>query len=48
MSNFTVNFYKDPDGSKPLGLFIRQLDLKMKAKVLANLHLLEEYGIYAR
>ena len=48
MSNFTVDFYKDPDGSKPLGLFIRQLDLKMKAKVVANLHLLEEYGIYAR
>ena len=27
---------------------LNKLDLKMKAKVVANLHLLEEYGIYAR
>ena len=42
MSNFQVNFYRDIDGSKPVGLFIRTLDVKMKAKVVANLHLLEE------
>ena len=48
MSNFQVNFYRDIDGSKPVGLFIRMLDVKMKAKVVANLHLLEEYGNLAR
>ena len=48
MSNFQVNFYRDIDGSKPVGLFIRTLDVKMKAKVVANLHLLEEYGNLAR
>ena len=48
MSGFQVNFYRDIDGSKPVGLFIRTLDVKMKAKVVANLHLLEEYGNLAR
>ena len=43
-----MNFYEMEDGSKPLGDFIRSLDLKMKAKVVANLHLLEEYGNQAR
>ena len=45
---FSVIFYKDVDGTKPVGLFIRGLDLKMKAKVVANLNLLEEYGNLAR
>ena len=48
MSYFTVDFYKEKDGSKPLGTFIKSLDLKMRAKVVANLHLLEEYGNFAR
>ena len=48
MSNFRVDFYKENDGSKPLGDFIRSLDTKMKAKVVANLRLLEEYGNKAR
>jgi phage-related protein len=43
-----VNFYRDSNGSKPVGLFIRTLDNKMKAKVVANLQLLEEYGNLAR
>ena len=47
MSNFVVDFYKKEDGSKPLGEFIKSLDVKMKAKVVGNLHLLEEYGNYA-
>ncbi len=46
--NFKVDFYKDSKGNKPLGEFIKSLDLKMKAKVVANLHLLEEYGNLAR
>ena len=48
MAQFKVDFYKEVDGSKPLGAFIRSLDTKMKAKVVANLHLLEEYGNLAR
>lgn len=47
-SNFKVDFYKDTNGTKPLGDFIRTLDMKMKARVVANLHLLEEYGDQAR
>lgn len=42
MENFKVDFYKKDDGTKPVGQFIRSLDLKMKAKVVANMHLLEE------
>ncbi len=48
MSKFKVDFYKEIDGSKPVGIFIKSLDLKMKAKLVANLHLLEEYGNLAR
>ena len=48
MSQFSVNFYREDDGSKPLGIFIKSLDVKMKAKVVASLSLLEEYGNMAR
>ena len=48
MFNFIVDFYKEADGSKPLAEFIKSLDMKMKAKVVANLHILEEYGNFAR
>lgn len=48
MEKFRVDFYKKEDGTKPVGQFIRSLDLKMKAKVVANMHLLEEYGNMAR
>ena len=41
-------FYRETDGSKPLGEFIKSLDVKLRVKVVASLHLLEEYGIYAR
>ena len=44
MEKFKVDFYKKEDGTKPVGQFIRSLDIKMKAKVVANMHLLEEYG----
>lgn len=43
-----MDFYKEEDGTKPVGKFIRSLDMKMKAKVVANLHLLEEYGNMSR
>ena len=48
MGKFTVDFYQEEDGSKPVGQFIRNLSLQMKAKVIGDLHLLEEYGNMAR
>lgn len=38
---FSVNFYREDDGTKPVGQFIRNLDVKMKAKVVSDLHRLE-------
>ncbi len=48
LEKFTVDFYKKEDGTKPVGVFIRSLSIKMKAKIVANMHLLEEYGNMAR
>lgn len=48
MSSFKVDFYRRLDGTKPVGEFIKSLNLKMKAKVVADLHILEEYGNMAR
>ena len=45
---FSVNFYREEDGSKPVGEFIRALDVKMKAKVVSDLHRLEMLGNEAR
>lgn len=41
---FNVNFFRDEDGTKPVGQFIRALDVKMKAKVVSDLHKLEALG----
>lgn len=48
MDRFKLVFYKDSDGNKPVAEFIRSLDIKLKAKVVADSHLLEEYGNMAR
>ena len=48
MSRFSVDFFKDEDGTKPVADFIRSLNVKLRAKVIADLHLLEEYGNMAR
>lgn len=45
---FSVDFYRDEDGKKPVGEFIRSLDVKMKAKVVSDLHRLEMLGNEAR
>lgn len=45
---FSVNFYREKDGSKPVGDFIRTLDMKMKAKVVSDLRRLEMLGNEAR
>ena len=48
MARFTVDFFREEDGSKRVGIFIRSLPLKLKAKVVGDLNLLEEYGSMAR
>ena len=45
---FVVDFFREADGTKPVAQFIRSLPVKLKAKVVADLHLLEEYGNKAR
>lgn len=48
MERFKVVFYREEDGSKPLGAFIRSLRNDMKAALVMDLHLLEEFGNMAR
>lgn len=48
MEKFRTVFYRDENGDKPLGDFIRSLRPSLKAKVVGDLHLLEEFGNYAR
>ena len=45
---FRVNFFREDDGSKPVGAFIRTLDVKMKAKVVSDLNRLEMLGNEAK
>lgn len=45
---FTIDFFKNDDGIIPVGQFIRTLDVKMKAKVVSDLHRLEMLGNEAR
>lgn len=39
-----VNFYTFADGSNPIQPFIESLDVKMQAKTLRTIGLLEEFG----
>lgn len=48
MNRFRTVFYKDTDGTKPLGTFIKSLRKELRAKVVADLRLLEEFGNLAR
>ena len=41
---FEVEFYKLPDGRKPVKEFLDSLEPKMRAKALYGLSVLEEYG----
>ena len=45
---FSVNFYRENDGSSPVADFIRTLNVKMKAKVISDLQRLEMLGNDAR
>ncbi len=44
MSQFTVEFYEDADGDKPVEEFLLSLDVKMRAKLLGILEILQEKG----
>ena len=44
MSQFTVKFYEDADGDKPVEEFLLSLDVKMRAKLLGILEILQEKG----
>ncbi|MBP3603336.1 MAG: type II toxin-antitoxin system RelE/ParE family toxin [Lachnospiraceae bacterium] len=48
MSRFTVLFYEDLNGNKPVEKFLLQLDKKMRAKVLGLLEILQENGYQLR
>lgn len=45
---FSIIFFRNDDGRKPVGDFIRTLDVKTKAKVVSDLHRLEILGNEAR
>lgn len=45
---FDVIFYSDKDGDKPVREFIKSLDVKLRAKVVSDLHRLEMLGSDAR
>lgn len=44
MNKFTVIFYEDENGEKPVEEFLLSLDKKMRAKILGILGILEEKG----
>ena len=41
---FDVEYYKLPNGDKPVEQFINSLDLKMRAKALGSIEILAEFG----
>lgn len=44
MSQFTIEFFEDSNGSKPVEEFLSDLDIKMRAKLLGILQILQEKG----
>lgn len=48
MEKFEVEFYTKNNGEKPAKDFILSLDIKMKAKILGIIDVLEEYGTQLR
>ena len=41
---FDVEYYRLPNGEKPVEQFIDSLDLKMRVKALGSIEILEEFG----
>ena len=48
MRQFTVLFYEDADGNKPVEHFLLSLDPKMRAKLVGLLKILQEKGTVLR
>lgn len=46
--NYTVIFYDLPDGTEPVADFLNEIPLKMSAKILRTIGLLEEFGLTLR
>lgn len=44
MQNFEIEFYELPDGQIPVQQFLSSLDLKMRAKAIKTIQLLENNG----
>ena len=45
---FSVNFFREDDGTKPVGQFIRTLEAKLKAQGVSDLNRLQMIGKDAR
>ena len=41
---FNLEYYKLPNGEKPIETFLDSLDLKMRAKALGSIEILAEFG----
>ena len=48
MQKFQVDFFTEEDGTKPVAEFIKTLTVKLRAKVVSDLNILEEFGNLAR
>lgn len=48
MAGFTVEFYEDRQGKRPVEEFLLDMDIKMRAKLLRLLQILEEKGTQLR
>lgn len=48
MQQFTVEFFETTDGDKPVEEFLLRLDMKMRAKLVGLLHILQEKGCSLR
>lgn len=46
--NFTVEFYYTSDGNSPIEEFLSSLDIKMRAKIVSLMEVLEEKGTTLR
>lgn len=44
MSQFIIEFFEDSNGNKPVEEFLSKLDIKMRAKLLGILQILQEKG----
>lgn len=44
VQNFEIEFYELPDGQIPVQQFLSSLDLKMRAKAIKTIQLLENNG----